>query len=459
MINPWLGMTLVLAVLVGLLLALRLLQRLAAPHPEVLRKILHVSMGLVTLSLPWLFSEGWPVALLAIVSIGLLGSLRVVKSLKCGLGSVIGSTGRTTYGELYFPIGVAVLFHLYLYANVGDAGRQLLLYVVPLLLLTFADAAAALIGIAYGRTQYLTSDGHKSAEGSLAFFMCSFFCVHIPLLLYGDLGKTDTLLIAMLMAFLAMMFEAVAWNGLDNLLLPLVSYLLLRTYYGMSTEDLIARLAVTGVLIAILLAFARRSTLVGNAVLGAFLVGYTSWTLGGLEWLLPPLLLFLTYTWFAPDTPRNRRRVHHVHAVVCVSSAGLLWLCLAAIMRQPGFLLPYTLSYSAHLAIIGVARLKNCYPQWSCACVLRRAVLVSWLVMFVPYLLAQGIAVGRLEAAAVRDALFGLVGTALAALAFYGTQPALDDCPLDSRRWLRQALDAGLGSALGLLPLLLPLAA
>jgi phytol kinase len=458
-IDPWLAMILVLAVLCGLLVGLRQLQLLTAPHPEVVRKLLHVSMGLVTLTLPWLFDEGWPVVVLAAVSMALLGSLRLVKSLRCGVGSVIGGVGRSTLGELYFPIGIAVLFNLYLYADTGDPAHRLLLYVVPILLLTLADTAAGLVGIAYGRTRYRTSEEPKSAEGSTAFFMCSFFCVHIPLLLYTDLGKTEILLIALLMAFLAMMFEAIAWNGLDNLLLPLVSYLLLRTYYGMPVQELIIRLAITGTLIAILLVFTVRSTLVGNAVLGAFLVGYISWTLGGWQWLLPPLLLFVTYTWFAPSTERNRRRVHHIHAVVAVSSAGLIWLFLANIFDKPGLLLPYTVSFAAHLAIIGVARIKNGHPEWPCSRVLRKAVLTSWLVLLVPCLAAQALAangsINMTPSALIWELekiLFGLVGVLLAALAFYSTQPGLHDCPLDGRRWLRQAAHAALGSALGLLP-------
>lgn len=450
-------MALVLAALGGLLVGLRALQKFASPHPEIVRKILHISMGLVTLSFPWLFDEGWPVLTLAVLSIALLLSLRLVKKLRTGVGNVVCAVGRTSFGEIYFPIAVAILFQLYLYFDEQPA-RGLLLYCIPILMLTIADAAAALIGIAYGRTHYLTSEGRKSAEGSLAFFMCSFFCVHIPLLLGANLGKTETLLIALLMAMLVMMFEAVAWNGLDNLLLPLASYLLLRMYWSMTIEDLLLRLAVTGALIAILVVFTARSTLVGNAVLGAFLVGYLSWTLGGLEWLLPPLLLFLTYTWFAPHSERNQRRVHHIHAVVCVASAGLFWLFLARILNRDDFLLPYTVAYSAHLAIIGIARMKNCYPQWSCACVVRKAVLTSWLILFIPYLVAQSMLRGEVSVSTALShslliGLIGLGGVSAAALTFYCTQPNLHDCPLDARRWFRQAAHAGVGSVAGLLPL------
>ena len=70
-------------------------------------------------------------------------------------------------------------------------------------------------------------------------------CVHVPLLLGSDTGRTETLLIAVLLALVAMLFEAIAWAGLDNLVLPLVGHLLLRIYLGLTVADLEMRLAVT----------------------------------------------------------------------------------------------------------------------------------------------------------------------------------------------------------------------
>src|SRR5437868_3151074 len=118
MVNPWPAMALVLAVLGGLLVGLRLVQRVASPHPELTRKLVHMGMGLVTLTFPWLFDEAWPVLTLAGLSVVLLLSLRLVKVLRSGLGSVLGGVGReSSLGEVYFPVAVAVLFVLYLYDN------------------------------------------------------------------------------------------------------------------------------------------------------------------------------------------------------------------------------------------------------------------------------------------------------------------------------------------------------
>jgi phytol kinase len=445
-VNPWLGITLVLFVLVGLLITLRLLQRRASVHPELVRKLLHVGMGLVTLSFPWLFDAAWPVLLLGGSSALLLLSLRLVRCLKESVGNVVGGVGRVSLGDLYFPMAVVVLFLLYQRDGDPPPNLRTLLYVIPVLLLTLADASAALVGIRYGTWHYITADGAKSAEGSVAFFTCAFFTVHVPLLLGSDVGRAETLLIALLIAWLATMFEAIAWAGLDNLVLPLVSYLLLRIYLDLSVTELINRLIVSGVLTVFMVVYRGQTTLLGSGVFGAYLVAYISWALGGWLWLLAPMLLFLSYTLFSPRTEKNSQRIHNIHAVVCVASAGLLWLFLYRIFDRPDFLFPYTLAFAAHLAIIGVARLKFDFPDLPSGQLLTICVGRSWLLLFGTYVIAQGFTSAAWLAAGV-----GLVGIMVAAVAFYWTQPGIDDCPTDTPRWLRQAADAGLCSLLGFL--------
>jgi phytol kinase len=444
MVNPWLGIGLVLAILIGLMGALRLWQRLAAPHPELVRKFLHLGMGLVTLTFPWLFDAAWPVLVLAVLSIVGLLAVRLVGGLKNRVGSVLGGVARASLGEVYFPLAVATLFVLFLHEDPANPGR-LLLYGIPVLLLTVADAAAALIGVAYGRWRYPTADGEKSAEGSLAFFTCAFFIVHVPLLVCTDTGRAETLLIALLLAWLATMFEAIAWSGLDNLVLPLVTFLLLKIYLPMSADELGRRLIASAVLMVFLFLYRDRTTLAGSALLGAFLVGYISWALGGWRWLLAPLILFLSYTLF------SRRRLptdgpgHNVHAVVCVASAGLIWLFLAKAFDLPELIFPYTLAFAAHLAIIAVSRLRARYLKMPVPALLGLCIAKGWLFLFVPYLLAEGF-----TERAVKETVIGLAGVAVAAVAFYTTQPGMDDCPADTPRWLRQATDAALGSMVGL---------
>ena len=68
--NPWLGIAMVLSVLIGLVGALAFWRRLAEPHVEVTRKLLHIGMGLVALTFPWLFTEFWPIVVLAVIGTG-----------------------------------------------------------------------------------------------------------------------------------------------------------------------------------------------------------------------------------------------------------------------------------------------------------------------------------------------------------------------------------------------------
>jgi phytol kinase len=448
-VNPILGIIFVLAILGGLMGGLRLYQTLAAPHPELVRKLLHIGMGLTTLSLPWLFDTAWPVLVLAGLSIVALGALRILSNFRAGLGNVLSAVARSSLGEIYFPMAVTALFLLYLYVDPENPAR-LMLYCIPILLLTLADAAAALIGISYGRLHYETADGQKSAEGSLAFFTCAFLVVHIPLLLFTDTPRAETLLIAVLLAWLAMMFEAIAWRGLDNLVLPLVCYLLLRIYLNLSVDELLARLGITSALVIFLLFYRYQTTLVGSGVLAAFLAGYIAWALGGWHWLLPPLVLFLTYTLLSPRTDVNARRVHNVHAVASVMSAGLTWLFLATLLHRPELLFPYTVAFAANLSIIGIARLRYDYPKWSAAALLAVCIVQGWALLFVPYLIAEGI-----SRQTAFNTLVGLVCVSVAALAFYMTQPGIDNCPTDTPRWVRQATYAGVGSLVGLVPLYL----
>jgi phytol kinase len=455
MMNPWLGIAAVLGALGGLLGGLRLYQRWGEPHPELVRKLLHIGMGLVAVCFPWIFDQSWPVLLLGVLSLGGMVALRTVGSLRRTVGTVVSGVDRASLGEVYFPLAIAILWLLFLFGD-GPFERRALLYCVPLLLLTLADATAALVGARYGSWRYTTADGRKSMEGSFTFFLCAFLCVHIPVLLGTETGKLETLLIAVLLAWVAMMFEAIAWAGLDNLVLPLVAYLLLRIYLDLSAPELGMRLGVTAVLMVFVLAYRSRTTLEGSAVLGAILFGYISWTLGGWRWLQAPLILFLGYTLLSPPTEVNSRRIHNIHAVVCVCSAGLIWLFLYRLLDKPELLYLFTLAFACQMAIIGIARLGYDYPGLSGSALVSLCVLKGWAVLFVPYLLLEWWLAPIAHApASLLAVLAALPGVALAAVGFYLTQPQVRDCPVDTPRWLRQAAHGALGSAAGLLPLYL----
>ncbi len=378
MFSPWFGILLVLVVLGGVMTSLKLISARCHLHPETSRKAVHISMGLVTLSFPWLFTASWPVLLLAALAVAALAGTRLITPLREQFSGVLHGVERHSLGEVYFPLAVAALFLL-------SAGNRLL-YAIPLLTLTLADAVAALVGVRYGQHRFCTSEGTKSAEGSLAFFMVAFLSAHVPLLLLSDTGRAESLLIALVLGILVMLFEAVSVGGVDNLFIPLGCYALLRRYQTLEANDLLFRLGAIVLLALLVFAWRRRTTLKESGLLAAALVGYMNWALGGWQWLAVSLVLFLTYTLLWPRSEDNAHPVHTVRAVASVAAPGMVWLLVfLENNRMGGVLEPFTLSYAAHSVMVGMTQLGYASPGRPLSKRLMRAVSRTWIV-FLPLL-------------------------------------------------------------------------
>ena len=144
-------------------------------------------------------------------------------------------------------------------------------------------------------------------------------------------------------------------------------------------------------------------------------------------------ILLLAYTFFFPGKIAQSDRTHNVHAVLSIASGGFLWLFLFRIWQQPKLLFPYTLAFAIHLAIIAWTLL---YPRFSSAqLVMIASVLVSWGVMFAPYIL-----IGHASTSSLLQAGAALLICAGAFGAFYLFEPRRDGIyPASGGRWLRQA--------------------
>ena len=433
--NPWLGILLVLSVLGLAFVLLRLLEKTLSPHPEVLRKLMHVLMGLVAATFPWLFDSTWPVLVLACGSLIALVLVRSGAALTRSVQGVLHGVKRSSWGELLFPVAVALVFVL--------AEGNPLLYSVPILILTLADAVAALIGVFYGQLLYKTLEGSKSIEGSLAFSIVTFLCVHVAVLLFTDTGRAESLLIGLLMGIVIMMFEAVAWRGLDNLFIPVASAVLLRSYINMDLAALSWRLVVI-VLIGIFLMFwRRRSTLDDSAMIGAALIAFGAWTIGNIYWLLVPVSVFVIGTLLSQRmAPEHRSHIHTVYALLSIAGPGLVWLMLNRDGGSTDLLFAYAVAFAAHLTMLGVSRAH--FGRVHMAAIrIAPAVLQGLLVVVLPFVLMWGFDQRLLTVTQIAS-----VALLLAGLAFLQLQPALDECPVTPERWTRQALIAGVLSVL-----------
>ncbi len=415
----------VLACALAMLFLLRLYRKWMGADGEWIRKLAHIGTGLLSISLPWIFSSPIPVYIICATSIALLLAIRYIPLIGNRLSGVLDDVDRESWGDIYFPLSVALLYH---FAHGGK-----LLYAVPMVVLTLADTVAALTGAEYGKHEYKATGVTKSMEGSIAFFCVAYFTVDVALVVFSDAGRIETLLISLDIALIVMLLEAIAWRGLDNIFIPLGVYILLRLYLVMSLGQLWNRFRVGMALIIFVTAYARKTTLQGSALLASALVLYVSWALGGWQWLIPPATLFLGYTFFFPGRITDSDRTHNVLAVLSIASVGLIWLFLSRVWQQPALLFPYTLAFTIHLALIAWNLL---YPRYSSVRLMMVAcVLVSWALMFLPYVLIEGRSrLSLLQASAALPVCafaFGL---------FYWFEPRRDGIyPATRARWLRQA--------------------
>ena len=433
--QPWEGIAVALIAFIAQIALLLIYSRAGSPDSESVRKMFHVGSGLLTLAFPFLFVDLWPVLILTGLSASLVGAIQFVPAIRRQLGSVLGGERRMTFGELTFPVSVAIVFWI-------ARGHTPLLYCIPILVLSLADATGALVGKRFGRHKY--TGASKSLEGSIAFVVVAFACVAIPLEIWGGIGHRETILIAITLALLVMLLEGSAWQGLDNLFIPIGGCLILRVWLGLGVEGLVARFLVTVALVAVVLVFRRRTTLEDDSLLAAAFFCYVTWALVGNDWLVAPAIAFIGFAWMSPPTPRNSVRIHDVPAVLSVWLVAIAWVALAHREGGPALLYPYTIVFAAHLAMFGTSRRAGDFPSRGVAELAVVAILRSWLMMFVPFVAMLGATTVNIGLA-----VGAIAPIALAVLLFVRTQPGIRDTPITRARWIRQAASAAIGSAAG----------
>lgn len=434
--TPLTGIALVLALLGALMLSVYLLRRRLSP--EMSRKTVHIGMGLTCLAFPWLFADYWPVILLAGLSIALLIAVRWAPRLNRRFGKVLGGVERISFGEIYFPIAVAAVFVW--------SRHQPLLYVVPILLLTLADSCSALIGQSYGKFKYSTLSGKKSWEGSLTFFMVAFLCVHVPVLLFSDIGRAESLLIATMLALLLMLAEAASWRGLDNLFIPLAACGLLQEYWPLPASLLLFKLALLAAVLMLALYIRHRLLLDGGAIALATIACYTCAALAGITWLIAPLTVLFGYAAVSPATWNSHYR--SVDSVLCIAVTGFFWVFLAKGLDAAQILLfPFTLCLAVHFAIVSTSRLARDYPYASPARLIARGCTWSVVLLLLPYF-----AIAGFELLPFLNLLLGAALIYAGVHLFWHFSPDPRNVQPNTPRWLRQGGLAWSASLFGCIP-------
>lgn len=253
------------------------------PKVEWTRKFVHTCSGIVVASFPWLIKSVWSVVLIAFVMFVLLSITKRLSLLK----SVHG-VERKSYGDLYYLLAVITLFPL--------SRHEPAFYFAALLTLAVADALAAVIGSTYHRITFNVETDKKSFEGSSIFFLATFLTIHLPLLLMTNLPREITVLVALQIAIVVTLIEAIAIHGFDNIAIPLSVYFLLIKLTDKTIMHTASQITVQLILIIALLVFCKRFKYFS---LSAGIVGhlfiFTCYALGGAITLPPALLAMIAF--------------------------------------------------------------------------------------------------------------------------------------------------------------------
>ncbi len=316
--GDWLAVTAVLAALLAVVPLIRGLTLQFGASPEVARKSVHVVMGLTCSAFPWIFETPLAVWVLAALATLPMLLVRMVPALRSGVGSVLHGIKRPSYGEVLFAPAVAAVFQL----SAGDP----YLHLIPILILTVADAAGALAGTRWGRRHYGSGEGFKTVEGSAIFLVTAFLCVIIPLVGGGRVDFMHGLWIALILATLGMMGEGFSDRGFDNVVVPLGCFFMLERLLPLETPSLIGRLVVLVLLLAFVLMGARWSTLSGAALLGSALLGYGCAVIADWRFALPPCAVFVCHLVITRKHALTGVFDHRMDAVLSHAIACMPWV-------------------------------------------------------------------------------------------------------------------------------------
>ena len=222
--NDLVGLGLFLAYFVAAgLLAVLVKSNLKIPT-ELFRKMLHIVITLSILPLLKLFST-WYMAVLA--DLLLVVIMYPVLSLVENTAFYQRFAPERSAGEfkksliiiqLSFAILIAVFWGL-----LGIDYHYIA--VVAVMAWGFGDAAAALVGKAFGRRQIIHRwiEGAKTVEGTLAMYIVAGMAICLTLLIYAGQSWPVSIAVAALVAPVCAIIELLSSRGMDTLTVPLTT--------------------------------------------------------------------------------------------------------------------------------------------------------------------------------------------------------------------------------------------
>ncbi len=202
-----------IAIFLGILVIIaETLNRWGKIDAELARKIVHIGSGNVILIAWWL-----DIPTTLIIQASLVASLVAIASYFFPILPSINGVGRKSFGTLFYAMSIGILtawFWAYL--------KQPEYTVLGILIMTWGDGMAGIIGKRFGKHPYQIFGDQKSWEGSLTMLLVSLIVISL-ILGFNSENLTQNLITSVIVAIAATLLESFSKLGIDNLTVPLGS--------------------------------------------------------------------------------------------------------------------------------------------------------------------------------------------------------------------------------------------
>lgn len=336
------------------------------PTPEMTRKLVHFASGAVCLTFSHVFASHWTVLVLCIGFAGLM-----VLTKKYGLLPSVHGVARESQGGLYYPLAVYLSFFIAARIQSPD------LYVIGILVLAVSDSLAALVGGRYGFKLYVVEEDTKSLEGSVIFFLATFLAVHLILLLLSRVDPAVSVLAGIYIALLITAFESISLEGSDNLVIPIGTIVIAHRAVAQGWGTLAVKVLILLSLFTLVAVMTRRTGRIGlTAAIGITLMGFGSFELAGLLWLMPILIAVVLICaldiFIEPAEAEEESEKYRIRPVFFILLVSVVWLMTAGFSVYPDdcFFASFAMNIVAQLGILWHrrARFDRPYqrklPEW-----------------------------------------------------------------------------------------------
>lgn len=331
-------------------------------HAEVQRKIIHTGLGLYALTFPLIFNSIWEVIVLCSLAVTLLSSIRIFPRLKHFLGEGLYGVQRRSFGEIFFAISIGLLFYL--------SHTNVVLYVLPILILTLSDAAAALIGTGYAKSFFTIENGKKSWEGTIFFFLTAWLLAMITLLALSDMHRESVIFSSFIIAVFGALIEAVSWKGLDNIFVPIGLFLILERLAFLPIIELMT-ISLSFLIILCAAAWLANKKLMDVHAVNTFVTAlFFFWIVGGYANLASPIAVFVIYLYHQ----KKNNLSEDLSVVLRIISTALFWYIISIVFNYNAYF-SYNLSFGLHMVIITILN-NNKIDKKSLGLI----VFLSWMV-------------------------------------------------------------------------------